>query len=947
MSSEKKTNYKDTLNLPKTDFPMKANLNQREPEIQKKWKNENIYRKLRDKSRGKKKFIFHDGPPYANGPIHLGHMLNKVLKDIVVRSKTMEGFDVDFIPGWDCHGLPIEHKVLKETGEGSEELDTLKIRNKCRSYAERYVKLQSAQMQRLGTSADYENPYLTMTPEYEAGVLEVFSELVRKKLVYRDLKPVHWSIENRTALADAELEYYDKTDVSIYVLFNITEKSVLPESLGAPDSAHVSLMIWTTTPWTLPANRAVAVSPQGQYGLYVFNLSGKTLHTVIVEELAETVFSTAGIEDYHKLGSCTGKQLADKGIEYHHPVTDSICRLVTADYVTFEDGTGLVHTAPGHGIEDYQTGLREELEIYCPVKEDGTFDDSVPDWLAGLNVWKANEVITGYLDERETLFSRHEFVHSYPHDWRSKTPTIFRATEQWFIGVDREFIHNEKTFTLRKLALESIENNIKFYPEWGKNRLRGMIENRPDWCISRQRAWGLPIPAFTDEKGRVLITADTVDAVTRKIREKGSNVWFLSTPGQLLESYDPAKDPDAPDWVQSTEIDKLKPLTDIFDVWFESGSSWNSVLAKRNIGFPADLYLEGSDQHRGWFQLSLLPSLGVNTAAPFRSLLTHGFMVDAKGRKMSKSGGNALEVEEIFKKHGADVCRWWVSTLKYSNDIKVDWSFFDVAADEYRKIRNTIRFLLGNLYDFDPLKDKVEFKDNDYFSVDNWALAKHRIFVENTLSAYKSFDYKKASDLIFEFCYDTLSAVYLVAVKDRLYCDRPDSHRRRRTQTVIHSIADSLIRLLAPILVHTSEEAYSSLMKSDGKSIHLCEFPRTEKAQYDSNWDLLMELRNMCLKKLEEAKKGQGISNPLDAGINISLDRTNYDNLKNYEPDMADLCGVSRFEFTEGESIAITINYLGDQPRCERSWKRDPTVARRNDGSFLSQRDAEAVGLAD
>lgn len=944
-NSESKMNYKDTLNLPKTDFPMKANLSQREPELQRKWKDISLYTMIRDKSRGKEKFVFHDGPPYANGPIHIGHLLNKVLKDIVVRSKTMEGYNVDFIPGWDCHGLPIEHKVLKEIGKESEEYSVMKIRRKCQNYAEKYVKLQSKQMQRLGTVADYENPYLTMTPDYEAGVLDVFSRLVERGLVYRDLKPVHWSIENRTALADAELEYHDRTDKSIYVMFTVETADKLPSSLNVSQGETVSLMIWTTTPWTLPANLAVAVSPEGSYGLYKFTKEGIEHKVIIAENLAGRVFELGKVEEYQKIGSCSGRSLADAQIEYRHPFMDITGRVVTADYVTFEDGTGLVHTAPGHGVEDYQTGLREGLGIYCPVQEDGTFDDTVPDWISGKDVWTANYKITEELDKSGKLFHQHEFEHSYPHDWRSKTPTIFRATEQWFIGVDRKFKIDGET-TLRELALESIEYEVNFYPLWGRNRLRGMLENRPDWCISRQRAWGLPIPAFTDEQGRVLLTPDSVRAVAGKVAEKGSNTWFLSSASELLEDYDPANDDRAPEWIGTVSFDELQKGMDIFDVWFESGSSWNSVLKKRGIGFPADLYLEGSDQHRGWFQLSLLPSLGANGTSPFRSLLTHGFMVDAKGRKMSKSGGNAIDVEDILKKHGADVCRWWVSTLKYSNDIKVDWEFFKVAADEYRKVRNTIRFLLGNLYDFNPEKDHIEFGEEDKYTVDYWALGKLNEFVEETVRSYSQFDYKRASELIFEFCYETLSATYLVTVKDRLYCDRTDSRRRRRTQTVMYKAADCLIRLLAPILVHTAEESYASLKGEGVMSVHLTEFPGEQVGSLEPVWEKIMDARDRVLKALEQAKSEKNINNPLDAGISLVVTSGDFEKLKKYEKDMADLCGVSRFEIAEGNSTGITVYDLSSHPRCERSWKRDETVRERAGGMVLSDRDAEAVGVS-
>lgn len=947
MSEVKKTNYKDTLNLPKTSFPMKANLNQKEPEIQKRWNKINLYERIREKSEGKDKFVFHDGPPYANGPIHLGHLLNKVLKDIVVRSKTMLGYDVDFVPGWDCHGLPIEHKVLKDLGDKAKDLTKLQIRYKCQADAEKFVKTQSKQMLRLGTIGNYENPYLTMTPDYEAGVLEVFSKLVERGLVYRDLKPVHWSIENQTALADAELEYYDRKDTSVYVLFEVENVDALPKEMNLPENASASLVIWTTTPWTLPANLAVAASPDGDYGLYKVSKDGNEHYAILVDTLAEKVFGKAGADSFEKLGGCKGKDLANAGITYKHPFADRSSKVVTAEYVTFEDGTGLVHTAPGHGVDDYQTGLEEGLEIYCPVLGNGTFDDTVPDWISGVNVWEGNEIITEHLRESGYLFYDEEYLHSYPHDWRSKTPTIFRATEQWFVGVDKT--NPEFGKSLRELGLDATENIIAFYPEWGKNRLRGMLESRPDWCISRQRAWGLPIPAFINENDEILLTPASVKVVIDKIRKDGANIWFKSTPEEIIEGYDPKSDDQAPEWAkQDDALDNLRLGMDIFDVWFESGSSWHSVLEKRSIGYPADLYLEGSDQHRGWFQLSLLPALGVTGIPPFKALLTHGFMVDAQGRKMSKSGGNALEVEELLKTNGADICRWWVSSLKYINDIKVDLEFFKVAGDEYRKVRNTIRFLLGNINDFDPAKDSVEFTEEDKYSLDSWAMSELSKFVAETKKAYQNLDYKKANELIFHFCYETLSAVYLAAIKDRLYCEKDKSRKRRRSQTAMYHIAEALIKLLSPILVHTADEAYRSLKDEDQETqntVHLLEMPEDRNYETDGSWNKVLELRGKTLKALEEAKVSDGISNPLDTGIVVSMDSESVKDLRPFESELADLCGVSRFEIKESDISQINITDLSDEPRCERSWKRDGTVKERSDGGFLSDRDAEALGI--
>lgn len=950
MSKETKNDYRSTLQLPKTSFSMRANLLQTEPRFQQRWDRLELYRKTRRLEHPAGLYILHDGPPYANGPIHMGHLLNKILKDLVVRSRIMQGRDVEFVPGWDCHGLPIEHKVLKELGEKASDLGTLQVRKRCQDYAARYVRLQTEQMRRLGTLADYANPYRTMNPEYEAAVLEVFAGLVAEGLAYRDIKPVHWSIANQTALAEAELEYYEKTDTSVYVLFEMENAFVLPAGLGLPPGESASLMIWTTTPWTLPANQAVAVAPAAEYALYRCSMDGATFNTVVAEELSEKIFRAGKAREWKRLGRCRGEELAASQISYRHPFIDRAGVVVTAEYVTLEDGTGLVHTAPGHGAEDYLTGIEKNLPVYCPVQGDGTFDDTVPEWLRSKDVWTANALIVEHLRRSGHLFSDHQYVHSYPHDWRSKTPTIFRATEQWFIAVDRPFGAEKKS--LRERAMEVARDKIEFVPEWGRSRLEGMLEARPDWCISRQRAWGLPIPAFLHPSGSVLLTPASVGAVAEAIREKGSDTWFQATPAQLLKRYDAASDSRAPEWFKknpSAVVNELEKSSDIFDVWFESGSSWNAVLRRRNIGFPADLYLEGSDQHRGWFQLSLLPALGVTGVSPFKTLLTHGFMVDAQGRKMSKSTGNAIEVEDILKQQGADICRWWVSTLSYTNDVKVDWEYFKVAGEEYRKVRNTIRFLLGNLEGFDSGDDDFEWFPEDRYSVDAWARGQLENFIRVTLQGYQDYQFKRVSEAIFNFCNDTLSAVYLMAVKDRLYCDPVDSRRRRRTQVVIQEIARALIRIVAPILVHTADEAWLALNQCDLESsecVHLERFPEQIEAQADPGWEEVMELRGKALKQLEGFKSTEsGLKNPLDAGIEATVPENLLQQLKPFQPELADLCGVSRFVLKSGPSMKIEVRDLRSEPRCERSWKRDETVRRRSDGGYLSDRDAQVVGV--
>jgi isoleucyl-tRNA synthetase len=948
MSQKEKNDYSSTLQLPKTSFSMKANLLNAEPKHQARWAKLDLYREIQSAPHPSGSYTFHDGPPYANGPIHMGHLLNKILKDLVVRSRVMSGFEVRFVPGWDCHGLPIEHQVLKELGEKGKELGTLEVRRRCRDYADRFVSLQSQQLQRLGTLADYDHPYITMDPAYEGAVLEVFSSLVAEGLVYRDVKPVHWSIANQTALAEAELEYFDRTDTSIYVLFEVEDPAGLPSSLNLPRGETASLMIWTTTPWTLPANLAVALAPAAEYSLFSFDHSGTTRYTVVANEL-QRIFSLGEIIP-EELGRCTGKELVESGTTYRHPFIDRTGVLVSADYVVLDEGTGLVHTAPGHGAEDYFTGIHENLPIYCPVLADGTFDNSVPDWLIGEDVWTANELVVESLRKSGHLFYDHRYEHSYPHDWRSKTPTIFRATEQWFVAVDRPYGEDQKS--LRTRALEAARSKIRFVPEWGRSRLEGMLEARPDWCISRQRSWGLPIPAFTNPEGEILLTSASVRAVAGVVRRHGSDFWFESSAQELLADYELDSDPDAPPWLKKEGREALGSLErgqDIFDVWFEAGSSWNGVLRERKIGYPSDLYLEGSDQHRGWFQLSLLPGLGMTAQSPFQTVLTHGFMVDADGRKMSKSRGNAIEVADVLKKHGADICRWWVSSLNYTNDFKVDWEFFKVSSEEYRKVRNTVRFLLGNLRDFDPESDRYTMGEEDRYSIDAWALQKLDTFVKEVRSGYEDFKFKTVSETIFDFCNETMSSVYLAAVKDRLYCDAPDSKRRRRTQTVLYDVAYALIKSAAPILVHTSEEAWLSLMGQEfdsSDSVHLQLLPEPSGLRVDPAWDAVMGFRQSVLKKLEEAKSTEGgIKNPLDCGIRVSASEDLVQKLDPFRDELVDLCGVSRLEITSGESLIVEVVDLRDEPRCERSWKRDGTVRMRSDGGYLSDRDAGVLGL--
>jgi len=962
-------NYKKTLNLPKTSFPMKANLVQNEPASMKRWEKTDLHGRIRKASDGRPVFRFHDGPPYANGNIHLGHLLNKVMKDLVVRSRTMMGFDCPYIPGWDCHGLPIEHQVMQSLIESGkiEKLKSLDedarrgaIRNACRKHAEKFIKVQAGQMQRLLTLADYERPYLTMSPEYEGAALELFADIVERGLVFRKLKSVHWSPANETALAEAELEYYEREDPSVYVAFEASDIGAVARAFDVDPSkaADALFLIWTTTPWTLPANVAIAAHPRVEYALADLGNRRVVVATELLERVSKACGGPASV-----IATTTGEALL--GLRYHHPFIDpglgerlarrdqrteayDIHRIVGAEYVTTDDGTGLVHTAPGHGADDYQTGVREDLPIYCPVGPDGVYDETVPEWIRDIDIWKANPVIVEHVRDSGHLLHSEAYRHSYPHDWRGKTPVIFRATEQWFIGVDAPMPGGK---TLRDASVGATDG-VTFIPGWGRNRLRGMLEQRPDWCISRQRSWGLPIPAFRTPTGETLLTPASVRAVAAVVREEGSNAWITRSPAELLRTYDPGADPDAPSGV---EIASLEKMHDIFDVWFESGSSWRAAMEERGVGSPVELYLEGSDQHRGWFQSSLLCSVAGAGQSPYKALLTHGFMVDKDGRKMSKSLGNTINVEDLMGQYGADVARWWVSTLAYENDIKVDMAFIETAGEAYRKIRNTLRFMLSTLDDFEPSppgKDAscgegmcVDMKSLPPTSVDAWVVGAFDRLSAEVRSAYERYDFKAVSSRVYDFCNDTLSATYLAAVKDRLYCDAPDSDRRRRTQSVIWDLADGLCRLLAPILPHTADEAWRALTRADGDepSVHLKEFAAPFGPSPDEGWATVMRVRDEALQALEQVRAAKGVENPLDAGLTLP-DPDGV--LSKFDPvDLADLLGVSRVT-VDAKANKVEVHDLRDEPRCMRSWKRDGTVKQRSDGGMLTDRDAAAVGVS-
>ncbi|MFN4242001.1 MAG: isoleucine--tRNA ligase [Tepidisphaerales bacterium] len=949
---KKPSEYKDTLNLPQTPFAMEAKLVSREPERLARWHASDLYGRVqrRRQAEGAAVWMLHDGPPFANGDIHMGHLTNKVLKDVLLRYKTMAGFATPYVPGWDCHGLPIEHKIQQELGPKLRELSTVEVRRRCWAYAEKYAKLQSEQFQRLGVLGAWDEPYWTMSPAYEAGTLEVFAKFVEAGLVYKQLKPVQWSVANQTALADAELEYQDVDDTSVYVEFAVANPGKVKADFGLRVNAPVGLVVWTTTPWTLPANLAVAVGPEVVYAFCHYSRDGRGRISVVAEALAEKVLKEkVKVGSYTVIARASGRELMSAGVTYLHPFVQREGRVVTADYVTTTDGTGLVHTAPGHGEEDYETGRAYGLEVYCPVLANGRYDTSVPNWLQGMLVWDANAVIVEKLRESGHLLADEVYRHPYPHDWRSKTKTIFRATEQWFIAMDKPFsLDGQTPRTLRERALEQVRQQIRFVPGWGRARLEGMLLSRPDWCISRQRAWGLPIPVFYNEQGEALLTPQSVRAVARRFAEAGSDAWFNDPPEVLLKGCDvPAS---------MGPVEKLRKEDDIFDVWFESGSSWHAVLRQRGLKFPADLYLEGSDQHRGWFQLSLLPSLGATGQSPYREVLTHGFIVKPDGTKVSKSDKEYVTAMQEVGRHGADLLRLWVCSMDYQGDLPASPKVFTEFADKYRKIRNTIRYLLSNLYDFALPDDPAgAIRGVPLRSLDGWALAETDGLVRQVRAAYDDYALHRAFRLLHDFCAVQISAVYANAMKDRLYCEAPDSPLRRRCQLVLWRMADVLVRLLAPMIVFTADEAWEVLPRCGGDrgdggldSVHLARLPEPllaeVPAQQQAEWQQLMKLRDDALLQLDQLKKSVGLNKALDAEI---VYRGDGPWLADYGVDLEDLagCGCHRIEGGPGP-LRVEVLDRRTTPgyaACARSWKRRPDVGSDPAYPDLSVRDAAAV----
>jgi isoleucyl-tRNA synthetase len=950
MSEKKNKGYKDTLNLPKTNFSMKANLTQKEPMLRKQWQKANLYEKMRQHRKGSPLYTLHDGPPYANGDIHMGHVINKVLKDFVIRYKAMSGFDAPYTPGWDCHGLPIEVKVMAELGGRAKDMDKIKIREKCKKYASKYVKLQSKQFQQLGVVGDYDNPYLTLKPQYEKGILEIFAELVGDGLVYKQLKPIHWSVGCQTALADAELEYEDIESPSIYVNFpldDISTKKIRQIGLqpeNSDGSENYNFMIWTTTPWTLAANLAVAVNPKLEYVALKYQKNGNNTVSIIACERLNAVLQAAGITEgqYTLSKPVTGEQL--EGLIYKHPYVDKnptdkqAYIVITADYVSTEDGTGLVHIAPGHGVEDYLAGQQHNLAIYSPVDENGCYDDSVPEWLKGENVLEVDSKVNKKLDELGLLIKEDKIQHSYPHCWRSKKPVIFRATEQWFISVDKKIPQAGKS--LRELGIQKIKD-VNWIPHWGEKRIQGMLESRPDWCISRQRMWGLAIPSFVNSDGEPLMTKESVLAVAEHIGKKGSDSWFADSPKEILgENFEL---PEGFSW------DDLKKEEDIFDVWFESGCSWHSVMRMAGFETPVDLYLEGSDQHRGWFQLSLLPALAITHNPPFKNVLTHGFTVDDKGMKQSKSLGNYVNAQEEIKKYGSDILRLWVASVNYQEDMRCTDELIGRTQDAYRKIRNTLRFLFGNINDFNPKKDSVTYENMS--EIDRWANQQLQKLITNVRNNYDNFDFYKAFSSIYNFCTVEMSNIYMDAAKDILYCEKQNSPKRRSSQTIMYKILDALIKLLAPVLVHTSQEAYSKIQhkSEDTEYVLLTDMPEPDDSidfkSEQPKWDKLMKVRGEVMRQLEQLRQDKIISSNQQASVCIKTSSNElFQLLNNYGKDqLAELFIVSEVQTDQGDNELEVSAQKSKHEKCQRCWNFFESVGQNKDYPDICSRCIEVV----
>jgi isoleucyl-tRNA synthetase len=908
---------KKTVNLPKTDFSMKANLPVAEPKLLDQWSTSNLYERIREVRAGRPQYVLHDGPPYANGNIHLGTAFNKILKDLVVKSKSMAGFDAPYVPGWDCHGLPIEFKVDSELGKRKATMTAAEIRAECRNYASKYVDIHRVEFKRLGILGRWDDPYLTMSAGYEAVIAQAFVDFLHQGYVYKGLKPVHWCIKDQTALAEAEVEYEDHSSPSIYVRFKLTsDPAALDPALAGRD---VYAVIWTTTPWTIPSNLAIAFHPKYEY-VAVDTLQGVM---IIAEGMLPQVSEALGW-DKAIVARFPGAKL--EYATFRHPFLERSSLGILADYVTLEQGTGAVHTAPGHGQEDFVSGQRYGLPVYCPVDAAGRFfaaegaDGTLPQEILGMSVWQANPVIIRILEEHGALLGQQRLDHSYPHCWRCHQPTIFRATEQWFIGMDRE--------ALRTNALEAIKQ-VKWYPTWGEERISNMIAVRPDWCISRQRVWGVPIPAFYCDQCAEPFTERTVlEGVVELFRRHTSDVWYEKTAAELMGSG-----------CLCTKCGgtSFRKETDILDVWFDSGSSHLAVLTEENqLPWPADLYIEGGDQYRGWFHSSLLIGVGLKGRAPYKACATHGWTLDEQGRAMSKSLGNIVEPQAIVKQYGADLLRLWVSSVDFTEDVKLSETILTRLSEAYRKLRNTFRYALGNLADFNPQADLVPAGELE--SIDQWVLLRAEELVRKCRDWYAEFAFHKVYHAVYDFATVDLSSIYFDILKDRLYTSAPKWKTRRSAQTALYRLNYALVRLLTPILSFTCEEVWrhTALPAGSPDSVHLDLFPEpgelsagisdAQRSQA-ADWDQLMPVREQVLKTLEGARQDKTIGAPLEAAVTLEAGEELYSLLTKHASQLPGLFIVSQVTLVQSAAamsgalpLTVTVaRALGD--KCERCWK--------------------------
>ncbi|MCA9471403.1 MAG: isoleucine--tRNA ligase [Nitrospirales bacterium] len=950
--------YKSTLNLPQTDFPMKANLPQREPRLLAWWAEQRLYHKIQEARSGHPLYLLHDGPPYANGKIHIGHALNKILKDIIIKSKTMAGYRVPYVPGWDCHGLPIEHQVAKQLGEKKKHLSAVELRQMCRDYAGKFYRIQREEFERLGVFGDWERPYLTMDKAYEADIVQEFGKFVEKGGVYKGLKPVLWCTTDQTALAEAEVEYEDHSSPSIFVKFPFerSPKELASGSVfGLPllaEASQVSIVIWTTTPWTLPANQAIAIHPDLAYAFV--RVGDEVL--VVAEELVEQVAKTCQWSDYHVLGVKKGNEQFE-GLLCSRPLTTGSSPVLLGDFVTLEQGTGCVHIAPGHGMEDYLLALKynqaphnsvlhERLQILVPVDHAGRFKQDVEDF-SGQPVLKANPDIVDKLEKLGVLVGQGTVEHSYPHCWRCKNPVIFRATEQWFVSMEEG--------ELRSRALKEIDH-VRWFPERGRDRIYGMVLNRPDWCLSRQRIWGTPIPGFTCTAcGKTLADTEVIAHIVGLVRQHGADVWFEKPVDELLPNGTACP---------SCGGTKFTKEQDILDVWFESGVSHAAVLKARDANWwPADLYLEGSDQHRGWFHSALLASVTTDGRAPYKAVLTHGFVVDGHGKKMSKSAGNVVAPQDVISQSGADILRLWVASQDYQEDLRISQDILRQMVDAYRKIRNTSRFLLSNLYDFDPLQHRIPY--SDLSGIDRWALLRLARMSAAIQKAYDDFDFRQAIHELDYFCSVDMSATYLDVLKDRLYTFPKNSTLRRGAQTVILEIVIALSKCMAPILSFTSEEIWQALPKNaiqgvDSFSVHVSSFPEPDSswmnADLEREWDSLLAIRTIVQGALEKLRREKVIGAPLEAQVSIRATAKHYDLLKRHESELPALFIVSHVRVNQEQAFVADDGFVSDREleimvdvtkaqgnKCERCWNYRSAVGADAEHPNLCDRCLEAI----